>query len=182
MKNPLNMMKEKQKNRNWLRPSNVSSTIFKCQKRGSSFSSLLRKVSFSSVSTEELTKSFGWSQMDSFEQHDVSEMNRVLIDRLIEKTNVCSFFSNTSIKLSTPRKRHTVLHSTVSLKGRLSIVYGASMSTTNLYMCRAILILTQVSRGLHLWRIPSIPISPVNFWMVITNIKPKGMAINEHLR
>ena len=39
-----------------------------------------------SVSTEELTKSFGWSETDSFEQHDVSEMNRVLIDRLLDKT------------------------------------------------------------------------------------------------
>lgn len=45
----------------------------------------------SAVSTKELTRSFGWSQIDSFMQHDVQELYRILCDRLEEKmkrTNV----------------------------------------------------------------------------------------------
>lgn len=37
------------------------------------------------VGTKELTKSFGWDAYDSFTQHDVQEMNRVLCDKLEEK-------------------------------------------------------------------------------------------------
>lgn len=37
------------------------------------------------VSTKELTRSFGWSQIDSFMQHDVQELYRILCDRLEEK-------------------------------------------------------------------------------------------------
>lgn len=35
-----------------------------------------------SVGTKELTKSFGWTAVDSFTQHDVQELNRVLCDNL----------------------------------------------------------------------------------------------------
>jgi len=38
-----------------------------------------------SVGTKELTKSFGWDAHDSFTQHDVQELNRVLCDNLEEK-------------------------------------------------------------------------------------------------
>jgi len=38
-----------------------------------------------SVSTKQLTKSFGWDTYDTFMQHDVQELNRVLIDKLEEK-------------------------------------------------------------------------------------------------
>lgn len=41
-----------------------------------------------SVSTKDLTKSFGWDTMDSFMQHDVQELNRVLCDNLEEKMKV----------------------------------------------------------------------------------------------
>jgi ubiquitin carboxyl-terminal hydrolase 7 len=34
------------------------------------------------VGTKELTKSFGWTAVDSFTQHDVQELNRVLMDNL----------------------------------------------------------------------------------------------------
>ncbi|CEG37976.1 hypothetical protein F444_18119 [Plasmopara halstedii] len=37
------------------------------------------------VSTKELTRSFGWSTIDSFMQHDVQELYRILCDRLEEK-------------------------------------------------------------------------------------------------
>lgn len=37
------------------------------------------------VSTTELTKSFGWSQQDSYTQHDIQELNRVLSDNLEQK-------------------------------------------------------------------------------------------------
>jgi ubiquitin carboxyl-terminal hydrolase 7 len=37
------------------------------------------------VSTEELTKSFGWNMVDSFTQHDVQEFLRVLLDKMEEK-------------------------------------------------------------------------------------------------
>ncbi|KAG6620093.1 putative ubiquitin-specific protease [Phytophthora cinnamomi] len=37
------------------------------------------------VSTKELTRSFGWSQIDSFMQHDVQELYRILCDRLEDK-------------------------------------------------------------------------------------------------
>ncbi|KNC51539.1 nc protein [Thecamonas trahens ATCC 50062] len=39
----------------------------------------------SAVSTKELTKSFGWDAMESFYQHDVQELNRVLCDNLETK-------------------------------------------------------------------------------------------------
>jgi hypothetical protein len=40
------------------------------------------------VSTKDLTKSFGWSSMDAFMQHDVQELNRVLCEKLEEKMKV----------------------------------------------------------------------------------------------
>lgn len=39
-------------------------------------------VSDEPVDTSELTTSFGWDAADSFTQHDVQEMNRILMDRL----------------------------------------------------------------------------------------------------
>lgn len=56
---------------------------------------LLLQLQFgdSSVSTKDLTKSFGWDTMDSFMQHDVQELNRVLCDNLEEKMKVrCSCY------------------------------------------------------------------------------------------
>jgi ubiquitin carboxyl-terminal hydrolase 7 len=41
-----------------------------------------------SVSTNELTKSFGWKGYDSFLQHDVQEFSRVLTDKLESKMKV----------------------------------------------------------------------------------------------
>jgi hypothetical protein len=38
-----------------------------------------------SVSTKQLTKSFGWDTYDTFMQHDVQELNRVLVEKLEEK-------------------------------------------------------------------------------------------------
>jgi hypothetical protein len=38
--------------------------------------------------TNELTKSFGWTSLDSFLQHDVQEFNRVLQDKLESKMKV----------------------------------------------------------------------------------------------
>ncbi|XP_047157668.1 ubiquitin C-terminal hydrolase 13-like isoform X2 [Vigna umbellata] len=40
---------------------------------------------YTSVSTKELTKSFGWDTHDSFLQHDVQELNRVLCEKLENK-------------------------------------------------------------------------------------------------
>ena len=40
------------------------------------------------VSTKELTKSFGWDAYDSFTQHDIQELNRVLCDNLEGKMKV----------------------------------------------------------------------------------------------
>ena len=59
------------------------------------FVMLLLQLQFgdSSVSTKDLTKSFGWDTMDSFMQHDVQELNRVLCDNLEEKMKVsCSCY------------------------------------------------------------------------------------------
>jgi ubiquitin carboxyl-terminal hydrolase 7 len=49
--------------------------------------SLFYKVQYSdtSVSTKDLTKSFGWDTYDSFMQHDVQELNRVLCEKLEDK-------------------------------------------------------------------------------------------------
>ncbi|PIA54177.1 hypothetical protein AQUCO_00900614v1 [Aquilegia coerulea] len=46
--------------------------------------SLFYKLQYSdnSVATKELTKSFGWDTYDSFMQHDVQELNRVLCEKL----------------------------------------------------------------------------------------------------
>lgn len=43
-----------------------------------------------SVSTKNLTQSFGWTTMDAFTQHDVQELNRILSDKLEEKMKVPS--------------------------------------------------------------------------------------------
>ncbi|KMZ62537.1 hypothetical protein ZOSMA_459G00010 [Zostera marina] len=49
--------------------------------------SLFYKLQYneSSVATKELTKSFGWDAYDSFMQHDVQELNRVLSEKLEDK-------------------------------------------------------------------------------------------------
>uniref|UniRef100_A0A0D6QUA6 ubiquitinyl hydrolase 1 n=1 Tax=Araucaria cunninghamii TaxID=56994 RepID=A0A0D6QUA6_ARACU len=49
--------------------------------------SLFYKLQYSdtSVSTKDLTKSFGWDTYDSFMQHDVQELNRVLCEKLEDK-------------------------------------------------------------------------------------------------
>ncbi|KAI8573371.1 hypothetical protein RHMOL_Rhmol01G0271900 [Rhododendron molle] len=49
--------------------------------------SLFYKLQYSdsSVATKELTKSFGWDTYDSFLQHDVQELNRVLCEKLEDK-------------------------------------------------------------------------------------------------
>jgi len=43
------------------------------------------QVSRMACSTKELTKSFGWNSLQAFQQHDVSELNRILCDRLEER-------------------------------------------------------------------------------------------------
>ncbi|KAH7299953.1 hypothetical protein KP509_24G037500 [Ceratopteris richardii] len=49
--------------------------------------SLFYKIQYNdtSVSTKDLTKSFGWDTYDSFMQHDVQELNRVLCEKLEDK-------------------------------------------------------------------------------------------------
>ncbi|XP_052184998.1 ubiquitin C-terminal hydrolase 13-like isoform X2 [Diospyros lotus] len=49
--------------------------------------SLFYKLQYSdsSVATKDLTKSFGWDTYDSFMQHDVQELNRVLCEKLEDK-------------------------------------------------------------------------------------------------
>ncbi|XP_042437838.1 ubiquitin C-terminal hydrolase 13-like isoform X3 [Zingiber officinale] len=49
--------------------------------------SLFYKLQYndSSVTTKELTDSFGWDSYDSFMQHDVQELNRVLCEKLEDK-------------------------------------------------------------------------------------------------
>ncbi|XP_062204284.1 ubiquitin C-terminal hydrolase 12-like isoform X2 [Phragmites australis] len=49
--------------------------------------SLFYKLQYSdnSIATKELTKSFGWDTYDSFMQHDVQELNRVLCEKLEDK-------------------------------------------------------------------------------------------------
>jgi len=49
--------------------------------------SLFYKVQFAdnAVATKDLTRSFGWDAYDSFMQHDVQELNRVLCEKLEEK-------------------------------------------------------------------------------------------------
>lgn len=57
--------------------------------------SLFYKLQYSdtSVATKELTKSFGWDTYDSFMQHDVQELNRVLCEKLEDKMKVYRFHS-----------------------------------------------------------------------------------------
>eukprot|EP00850_Spirogloea_muscicola_P017054 SM000143S00719 [mRNA] locus=s143:49387:56676:- [translate_table: standard] len=49
--------------------------------------SLFYKLQYSdtSIATKDLTKSFGWDSLDSFMQHDVQELNRVLCEKLEDK-------------------------------------------------------------------------------------------------
>lgn len=55
--------------------------------------SLFYKLQYNdtSVATKELTKSFGWDAYDSFMQHDVQELNRVLSEKLEDKMKVRIF-------------------------------------------------------------------------------------------
>lgn len=55
--------------------------------------SLFYKLQYSenSVATKELTKSFGWDTYDSFMQHDVQELNRVLCEKLEDKMKVWQY-------------------------------------------------------------------------------------------
>lgn len=55
--------------------------------------SLFYKLQYSdtSVATKELTTSFGWDTYDSFMQHDVQELNRVLCEKLEGKMKVLVF-------------------------------------------------------------------------------------------
>lgn len=57
--------------------------------------SLFYKLQYndSSVATKELTKSFGWDTYDSFMQHDVQELNRVLCEKLEDKMKVTTSFA-----------------------------------------------------------------------------------------
>ncbi|CAK9152990.1 unnamed protein product [Ilex paraguariensis] len=52
--------------------------------------SLFYKLQYNdtSVATKDLTKSFGWDTYDSFLQHDVQELNRVLCEKLEDKMKV----------------------------------------------------------------------------------------------
>ena len=67
--------------------------------------SLFYKLQYNdtSVATKELTKSFGWDTYDSFMQHDVQELNRVLCEKLEDKMKVClllcglSWFSHSQL-------------------------------------------------------------------------------------
>ncbi|KAL0401465.1 UNVERIFIED_CONTAM: Ubiquitin carboxyl-terminal hydrolase 12 [Sesamum latifolium] len=63
--------------------------------------SLFYKLQYSdtSVATKELTKSFGWDTYDSFMQHDVQELNRVLCEKLEDKMKICSLTSK-AVKIS----------------------------------------------------------------------------------
>lgn len=52
--------------------------------------SLFYKMQYSDtcVATKDLTKSFGWDTYESFLQHDVQELNRVLCEKLENKMKV----------------------------------------------------------------------------------------------
>jgi hypothetical protein len=52
--------------------------------------SLFYKMQYSDtcVATKDLTKSFGWDTYESFMQHDVQELNRVLCEKLENKMKV----------------------------------------------------------------------------------------------
>lgn len=55
------------------------------------------QFSDSPVGTRKLTKSFGWDAVDSFLQHDVQELCRVLLDNLESK------MANTSVEGTIPQ-------------------------------------------------------------------------------
>lgn len=67
--------------------------------------SLFYKIQYSdtSVATKDLTKSFGWDTYDSFMQHDVQELNRVLCEKLEDKMKV-GHSATYSLSLSYPWK------------------------------------------------------------------------------
>lgn len=69
--------------------------------------SLFYKLQYSdnSVATKELTKSFGWDTYDSFMQHDVQELNRVLCEKLEDKMKVYKFIKLTLMTVFFQRKR-----------------------------------------------------------------------------
>jgi hypothetical protein len=56
--------------------------------------SLFYKMQYSDtcVATKDLTKSFGWDTYESFMQHDVQELNRVLCEKLEDKMKVYLVF------------------------------------------------------------------------------------------
>ncbi|KAI3767950.1 hypothetical protein L2E82_18379 [Cichorium intybus] len=62
-----------------------------------------------SVAIKELTKSFGWDTYDSFMQHDVQELNRVLYEKLEDKIKVFNHISAGTIKRSTEYRKDASL-------------------------------------------------------------------------
>ena len=73
--------------------------------------SLFYKLQFNetSVSTKELTKSFGWDTYDSFLQHDVQELNRVLSEKLEDKMKVFLVTLQTLIIISCSQTLITII-------------------------------------------------------------------------
>jgi ubiquitin carboxyl-terminal hydrolase 7 len=73
--------------------------------------SLFYKLQYSdnSVATKELTKSFGWDTYDSFMQHDVQELNRVLCEKLEDKMKVYKFIKLTLMTFL-PKKKQILMN------------------------------------------------------------------------
>jgi ubiquitin carboxyl-terminal hydrolase 7 len=86
------------------------------------------------VSTSELTKSFGWDTMDAFHQHDVQELNRVLQDNL-ENTMKGTRAEGAIRKLFTGKMKSYIKCVDVEFESsRVEDYYGILLSSCPLFL------------------------------------------------
>ena len=99
---------------------------------------LQMQTSRSPIGTTDLTNSFGWSEHDSFIQHDIHELTRVLLDNLEEKLNAAQRSSdgNGSLTSSLTQKNaiqhlfRGTMENFIEVKDVTTVVRDRSTSTT----------------------------------------------------
>lgn len=159
----------------------------------------MARMDQASVSTEELTKSFGWSAGDAVVQHDVQELNRIFFDA-IEKslagTPHAGFIPRLyggslvnlikCLKCGTVRRRdEQFLDITVPIAGLPDLPTGLASFTTmellngaNQYRCDTCSGLVDAEKGIRLLNLPPILALSLNRfrydWSRDTRVKETG--------
>ena len=80
------------------------------------------------VSTKDLTKSFGWDTVESFMQHDIQELNRVLTDKLDEKMKASVALQLTMLLPAPGMLCSTVIQSTALQGAPVGVMHSCRKS------------------------------------------------------